>query len=424
MRRLEAATTWLFLKREYLTRVRTRSFIISTLVLPVLLAAMVTLPALATGRTVENFQALTHRPERMVVVCADQSLASDVRDRLIASPRGSYTVQISADLSGAERARLGREIAGGRLDAFLWLDPSAVAARRVDLVTANPEDYMLRGAVASALWWAITGRQLAGRGIASPDVSGLLARVHVETRAIGLRHPVTDTLRAIAVVTVLTTMMIITLLSYGVMVMRSVMEEKNSRITEILLCYASAEEMMAGKIVGVGAAGLTQITIWAAIAAATAESSTLARQVLAQARIGPAMVLGFVIFYVLGYTLYSSVFAAVGAAFNSQDEAQQWNFIIVMPLIAGSLMVTAVVSAPSSFASVVMSMLPIWSPLLMYARIIVSRPPVWQVALSLALLVATVLIAIEACARIYRVGLLMYGKRPTTAEIMRWLRYT
>ena len=124
----------------------------------------------------------------------------------------------------------------------------------------------------------------------------------------------------------------------------------NSRITEILLCYASAEEMMAGKIGGVGAAGLTQIAIWAAIAVGLAESSALVRHALADARIGAGMIAGFVVFYVLGYALYSAVFAAVGAAFNSQDEAQQWNFIIVLPLIAGSLMVPPAVSAPSSLA--------------------------------------------------------------------------
>jgi ABC-2 type transport system permease protein len=424
MRRLEGSTAWLFFKREYLTRVRTRSFIVSTLVLPLLLAATIALPALVTGRAFENFQALAHRHERMVVVCADRGLASRVRDRLRASSSGSYKVEISTDLSGGERARLDGEIANGRLDSFLWLDPSAIAARRVELTTADPEDYILRSAVTSALWRAVAEQKLAERGIATPDASELLSRFNVETRAVGARHPVTDTLRAIAVVTVLTTLMIITLLSYGVMVMRSVMEEKNSRITEILLCYASAEEMMAGKIAGVGAAGLTQIAIWAALAAAMAASSALARHALADARIGPAMVVGFAVFYVLGYALYSSVFAAVGAAFNSQDEAQQWNFIIVMPLIAGSLMVTPVVSAPGSLGSIVTSMLPIWSPLLMYARLIVSRPPVWQIALSVGLLIATVLIAIEACARIYRVGLLMYGKRPTAGEIMRWLRYT
>jgi ABC-2 type transport system permease protein len=382
------------------------------------------LPALVTGSAVEHFQELTHRHERVVLVCADPALASGVRDQLIASRQGSYSVQISPDVSAAERVRLVGELASRRIDAYLWLDPAAAAARRVELVTANPEDYGLRDAVTSALWWTITEAQLSSRGIPPADSSQMLARVHVETRAIAARRPVTDTLRAIAVVTVLTTVMIITLLSYGVMVMRSVMEEKNSRITEILLCYASAEEMMAGKIAGVGAAGLTQIAIWAAIAAGIAESSAFARHAMAEARIGPAIVVGFAVFYVLGYALYSSVFAAVGAAFNSQDEAQQWNFIIVMPLIAGSLLVTPVVSAPSSIGSVVMSMLPIWSPLLMFARIIVHPPPIWQIALSLALLVATVAIAIEACARIYRVGLLMYGKRPTAGEIMRWLRYT
>lgn len=423
MRRIEPGTAWLFLKREYLTRVRTRSFIISTLVLPVLLGGIVALPTLMAGGTIRRVHALMHRHERVVIACADPALAARVRARLTRDRRGEFAVGLSSDLSTAGRARLARALDARRIDAYLLLDSGALASRRFVLATSNPEDYGLRAAVSSALWWALTERELQGRGVPPSDAARVLARVDVKVRAVHARHEVANTLRAIALITVLTTVMIVTLLSYGVMVMRSVMEEKSSRITEILLCYASAEEMMAGKIAGVGAVGLTQVAIWGVIAAVVAQSNVTVREALVGARIGPALIAGFLVFYVLGYALYSTVFAAVGAAFNSLDEAQQWNFIIVLPLIAGSLMVTPVVSAPSSIGTVVMSMLPMWSPLLMYARMIVQPPPAWQIALSLALLLATVAIAIEACARIYRVGLLMYGKRPTASEILRWLRY-
>jgi ABC-2 type transport system permease protein len=413
----------MFLKREYLTRVRTRSFVISTLALPLVLGVMVGLPTMMTGAAVARIRALTHRRERVVLVCADASLASRVLDQLEKSPRGTYSVEVRADTSEAARARIRHSLRAGRIDACLWLDPAAIESRRVELLTANPEDLGLRSAATSAVWWGIAEAQLSVRGVGRAEAAGMLKRVDLEVHGVGARHPLANTLRAIALVTVLTTVMIVTLLSYGVMVMRSVMEEKSSRITEILLCYASPEEMMAGKIAGVGAVGLTQIAIWGLIAAASVSSSPAMRTALAHGRVGPAVVCGFVVFYILGYALYSAIFAAVGAAFNSQDEAQQWNFIIVVPLIAGSLMVTPVVSAPSSAASAVMSMLPIWSPLLMYARMIVARPPVWQIALSVGLLIATIAVAIEACARIYRVGLLMYGKRPTAREILRWMRY-
>jgi ABC-2 type transport system permease protein len=191
-------------------------------------------------------------------------------------------------------------------------------------------------------------------------------------------------------------------------------------VVEVLLCSARAEELMAGKILGVGAVGLTQVAIWAAFGAMLAftrpSHSPLAHL--------PLMFIGyFAIFYLLGYLLYSALFAAVGAAFNSTDEAQHWNFVIISPLIIASLLMTPVANAPNSTFSVIASMVPFCSPVLMYLRMVLDSPPWWQIALSLGLLVGSAYVAVIVSARIYRVGILMYGKRPGVREMMRWMRY-
>jgi ABC-2 type transport system permease protein len=139
---------------------------------------------------------------------------------------------------------------------------------------------------------------------------------------------------------------------------------------------------------------------------------------------GAAALAAFVIFYVLGYALYSAVFAAMGAAFNSVDEAQQYTFIALLPLLAATVLMTPVLTAPNSSLAIVSSMIPFVSPVLMFARIAITQVPAWQVILCVLLLAITVAAAVVVCARIYRVGILMYGKRPTAREMMRWLRYS
>jgi ABC-2 type transport system permease protein len=199
------------------------------------------------------------------------------------------------------------------------------------------------------------------------------------------------------------------------------MEEKSSRITEVLMCAASAQELMTGKILGTGSVGLTQIGVWLAMAGFGASRSLYLRTAMTALEVGPSVIVYFVIFYVLGYLLYSAVFAGVGAIFNSIDEAQQWNFVVILPLIAASAMILPVATASDSALSVVASMIPFCSPILMFERLAVHTPPVWQIALSFSLLIGTICAAMFVSGRIYRTGVLMYGKRPTIRELSRWL---
>ncbi len=230
-------------------------------------------------------------------------------------------------------------------------------------------------------------------------------------------------LGAIVAVAMLLYVLFISIFSYGAIVMRSVLDEKQSRVLELLLCFASSEELMAGKILGIGALALTQVAVWLGFGVAAALLSAAVRHALALLHLGPAVLIYFIVFEVLGYLLYSAMFCAIGAAFNSTDEAQQWTLVLVLPLIASSMLISPVMFAPNSTLAITASMIPFTAPALMYARIVIGHPPAWQVMLCIALLLASVAIAILVTARIYRVGILMYGKRPTAREIIRWVRY-
>jgi ABC-2 type transport system permease protein len=214
-----------------------------------------------------------------------------------------------------------------------------------------------------------------------------------------------------------------TVLLYGVSVMRSVLEEKNSRILEVLLSSATSTELMIGKVLGVGAVGLTQIVVWVVMAGAFALPSLAMQPDLSQLQVSPAVLVAFGVFFFLGYMLYSTIYAAIGAIVTTEQEGQQLNFIIVIPLVISMMMLSAVVQTPDSPSVVWLSMVPFLAPVLMYARIVIQTPPLWQIALSLFLLIATIAGILVLCARIYRVGILIYGKRPNLPEILKWLKY-
>jgi ABC-2 type transport system permease protein len=211
-------------------------------------------------------------------------------------------------------------------------------------------------------------------------------------------------------------------LLYCIAVMRSVIEEKSSRIMEVMLASATPQQLLAGKILGVGAAGLTQIAIWV-LAAAGLSLFALASGGALPVHLPLSTAISFAGFFLLGYLLYSALYAAVGAMVNREQEAQQVQFLVMMPLIACVVLLQAVIQDPGSRLSFWASMIPFCSPLLMFARTVIATPPVWQILLSLFLLLITIYGVLVVSARIYRVGILMYGKRPTLPELVKWIKY-
>ncbi|HVZ18320.1 MAG TPA: ABC transporter permease, partial [Terriglobales bacterium] len=195
------------------------------------------------------------------------------------------------------------------------------------------------------------------------------------------------------------------------------------RVMEVLLSAIKPKELMAGKLLGVGAVGLTQVAVWALFMAYLgigAASSPELRELFSGQ---PLLFIFLPVFFVLGFMLYSSMYAALGATVNSEQEAQQWQWFVTFPLIIPIILVTRIIAAPDSAMSVWLSMVPFFAPILMYVRVVASTPPWWQVGLSIALMLLTTYFIVMIASRIYRVGILMYGKRPTLPEIVKWLRY-
>jgi ABC-2 type transport system permease protein len=217
-----------------------------------------------------------------------------------------------------------------------------------------------------------------------------------------------------------------TVVMYGMNVGRSVIQEKTSRIFEVMLATVKPSDLLAGKLIGIGAVGMTQIAIWAAAASIFA-GSAFAGRILSggvKVQISTEEIVLFCIYFILGYALYSTLFAGLASTCDTEQELQQYAPLAAVPIWLSFGMIAFIISNPNSIWSVAISMFPPCAPITMFLRLASQFPPYWQIALSLGLMVLSVYIVLWLSSRIYRVGILMYGKRATLPEMLRWLRYS
>ena len=423
--------TLLIIRREFIERVRSRSFVLFTLLTPLFVFAIVVLPSM--------FMTMQGGTRKVAIVSADARLAEMVREHVTepskepADPMQrsemsppSYVVTAYADTSDRTRAMLTDQVASGKLDAYVWLDPGLAEGRTFTYVTRNASDFVDVETMRAAVRFALTRQQLAAAGVDVAAAEALLRPVQVETHRVDKAGKASKTggLGAFLLPFLLMMMIYMSTIIYGVAVMRSVIEEKTSRVVEVLLSSVTARQLMTGKVLGVGAVGLLQVLIWAVLGLlGTSPALVAARPYLEELSIPPAIGVAFPLFFVLGYLLYSTLYAAVGAMVNSDEEAQQMQWPVLMPLIACSVFATAVIRDPNSSLAFWLSMIPFTSPIIMFVRMTVQMPPLWQVLASVAVLLASIYGVLTLCSRIFRVGILMYGKRPTLPEIVKWIRY-
>jgi ABC-2 type transport system permease protein len=424
--------TWLIIKREYLQRVRTRSFLVLTVLAPAIMTVLMAAPA--------KFASMGQKPQHLVLVTSTQQFGEVVRQQLLANPMASededggdnakqtpedqYVVDIDSSPTDAERTALQNKIATRDIDGYVWLTDDAISTHTVTWSGRERADSRERSWLGEVLNRILLQQQLSKGGVESNQAYVLPEPVKVNSVRIerGREVKSSGTGRFLEII-VMVMLIYMAVLLYGISVMRSVLEEKNSRIMEVLLSSASSTELMTGKLLGVGAVGLTQIVVWTLMAGVVALPSLAARASFGELQVSPVVMISFVLFFLLGYLLYSTMYAAIGAITTTEQEGQQVQFIIVIPLVLSVFMLMPVIRTPDSAAVVWMSLIPFFAPILMFARIVVQTPPLWQIALSLLLLIGTVTGLTVLCARIYRIGVLIYGKRATLPEILKWLKY-
>lgn len=414
--------TLLIAKREYVERVRSRVFRITTVLVPIGMAGMIFLGGLGGHRMEQGM-------DNIAIVSDNALLAQQVQTALLSSDHPPKSVSVYAPATAADAAQVNQQVESHQINGYVLLDtgPNSIP-KNPKWVSGSSTDFIGGTEVHNAIITGLVRQQLMAHGMSDEQVTQLIQSAHVETMQVKNGQAVSsDTGRSFAGAYALILVLYAAVLIYGINMARSVVEEKTSRVFEVLLSTTSSDELMLGKLLGVGATGLTQMAIWGGLLVAFAGSQIAATRGihgLASLGITRAELIFFAVFFLLGFYLYSGLAAALGSTVSAEQEVQQFSFILISPLVVSVFMLPFVLGNPSSVASVVFSLLPPFAPIVMYMRICAQMPPWWQIALSIGLLLASVLGMVWLAARIYRVGVLMYGKRATMPEILRWLRYS
>ena len=217
-----------------------------------------------------------------------------------------------------------------------------------------------------------------------------------------------------------------TTIMYGLNVARSIIQEKTSRIFEVMLSISKPRDLLAGKLIGVGAVGLTQIVIWVVAGAAIIATPLAAAQMTGDFAVHFSWVEAvlFPVYFVLGYFLYSSLFAGLAATCETEQELQMYTPLAAVPIWLSFAMIMLIINDSNSVGAVAASFFPPCTPIIMFLRMGSEIPPAWQFAVSIILMLLSIWGVLWVSSKMYRVGILMYGKRATLPEILRWIRYS
>jgi ABC-2 type transport system permease protein len=443
---------WAVVQREFLERVRTKWFVISTLLGPVLFAAMLFLPAWLALRN-----AASRDTANIVIIDATGAgLGERVRAALQApgatarepALTGNTEVRVvaPAELAAAERAA-SQAVMRKETQGYLVLDARALRGDSAFYAGRNATSVGDTRRIEVAVRQAVLTLRLAREGLDPARIDSITRpRLRLGTERLSERgrggSGQANVIFAVGVSFLLYTAIIL----YGQNVLRSVIEEKQTRVAEVVISSIKPETLLAGKVIGVGAVGLAQQIVWvgstvylgsflapflaraaARSAAAGVPAGPSAPGASAAAAALPSVSLGTVglilVFFLLGYLFYSSLYAAVGATVNSEQEAQQAVGPIVILIVASAVLIQPVMLNPASTLARVASLVPFSAPIIMPLRMSLVNVPPGDLAISVLGLLAACVASVWLAARIYRVGLLMYGKRPTLRELARWVRY-
>jgi ABC-2 type transport system permease protein len=421
---------WVITAREYLERVRTRWFLFSTVFGPVFFAALMILPAVITRRTKASEDVT-----RIVVLDATgRELGRRIADGLSLGMTGdtarTRVQELAPDRLAPAESAATREIVRGELTGYLVIDSAALDGRRVRYAgrnaSAEADMDMLRRVVRESVME--TRLEMAG---VEPDQSAALVRTQLafELERITDRGRGGSARVSVFFAIIIVVMLYMALMLYGQAVLRGVMEEKQTRVAEVVISSVPPWQLLGGKVIGVGAVGLTQLAVWvsSAILLLRYRGPILAQLGASAMSFTPpditvGMGLMLLLFFVAGYVFYSSLFAAVGAMVSTEQEAQQALMPIILLLVSSFVFFQPILSKPTSGLAHTLSWLPFSAPIVMPLRMAVVPVAGWDVAISLISVAAGSYIAVWLAARIYRTGMLMYGKRPTMRELARWLR--
>lgn len=433
-------------KREYLQRVRAKMFIVSTILLPVVMSLFGLVPAIIlsieaggplrvavvdqTGRMYAPLQTAFRDEESAEVAQSPESQPENATRRGTSS-MGTRSFQLSeVKLEGRSldevKAELGQDLRAKQLDGYLILPPDFITTGTAEFFNNNPGDMISNGILRTTLNRALREQRLVEANVAPETRKRLFEGVDLQAVKIGATGEERDSGGSFVLVFGVGFIMYLAILMYGQVVLGAVIEEKETRIAEILFSSVKPFTLMMGKLVGVSFVALTQLLIWGTAFAAFAlygVNLLASRGVQASIPNVPfSHYVYFALFFLLGYFVYATIYALVGSMVTTAQEGGQLAMPIILILVVSFYLFLPVSRSPDSAFSFWVSMVPFSAPVAMLVRIVTQTPPFWQIALSLLIGFGSVLLIMWFASRVYRVGMLMYGKRASLPEALRWVR--
>lgn len=426
------AKLWAIVKREYLERVRSKWFVVATMFGPVIMGALVIVPAYITAKS-KSTEAIynTRILDATNTGIGDRISLSIVGNNRKAKVRPTVLVVPPSALSQAESTAT-YDIMQRRLNGYLVLDQQTLAGEKARYAgrsaTSIPDMERLR----SAIRQTIIAMRLEKAGVNRDSVEELtfmplsLSSERITDKGRGGSGTV-----SIIFAAAIAFLLYMSIVLYGQNVLRGVLEEKTNRVAEVVVSSVPPETLLAGKVIGVGGVGLTQQVIWAITTfmmmkarAPIMERMGLTAAPFSMPDIGWGTGVLLVVFFVLGFTFYAALYAAAGSAVNTEQEAQQVVQPLILMLVGTAVFIQPILVNPSSRMAQIMSWMPFSAPIIMPLRLSMTSVSPLEIALTLVGLLAACFAAVWVASRIYRVGLLMYGKKPTLREMAHWVSYS
>lgn len=409
------------IRHEVLTRVRTKAFILATLLTPLGFAAITVLPVLVSMWSEDAVETKVLVSDRSGVIGRDLMLEDSSLFELTTKPEDE----------------LRRDVTDEKIKGFVVIPATFSEKDTVNLYTSGGGGLSLHGRVKESVRAVIRHRRIMDAGATPSVLSAMDMKVAYKAKSLSEEGEGADAAEFKTMLGyVLSFIIYMAMFIYGGLVMRAVLEEKTNRIVEVLASSARPFEIMFGKILGVACVGLLQMVSWIALSmlityvagaqyaptpGGAAAAGMAPKLVESIGTLSAWVPIAFLFYFLAGYFLYSALFAAVAAAANQEQDVQSLQLPVSLPLMIPFLFIGAVMNDPDGTLATVMSMIPLFTPTIMIIRVMATQVPVWQIVVSSVMLVLTFVGAVWAGGRIYRVGILSYGKKPSYRDMLRWL---
>ena len=409
----------LIAKREYLEKIKGKAFRVSTALVP-LLGLMVLASGYLTGRQTSSIK-------HVKIVADDAVLANIVRTQLVADTDMRFTVDVMPPGVSDDHTALVKMARTRDIDGVLVIKTAPLAGTVNTYLTRYADDILCTAELKNVLTRSLVRERLSASQPLYPHSDAVIEDATIETVHVnrngteGRPNGEYSYYKAIVMAVLLT----MPILLYGMDMARSIVEEKASRIFEVMLSMATPEDLLTGKLIGVGAVGLTQIGIWV-VAGALLSASGVFAAILAgglPVHFSWADIVLFPVYFVLGFFLYSAIFSGLAATCQTAQDLQMYVPLAIVPTWVSFSVIPLLLRDPDSIWVAVAALCPLTAPFVMVSRVALQIAPAWEVVVSIIFMLLTIRGVLWFSSRLYRTGILMYGKRATIPELLRWMRY-